>query len=52
MVIGREAGWNSVKMEVEEKKIGGERDEERKGGEAIHLRPTDVEWHITGLMCN
>lgn len=45
-----------MKMGEEEKKegrIGGGR-EMRKGGEGetIHLRPMDVEWHITGLMCN
>lgn len=45
-----------IKKKKEKKKAGmeGVRDEKKEGGrgETIHLRPRDVEWHITGLMCN
>lgn len=49
-----EGSWPEQCEDGGRKREGWEEREMRRGreGETIHLRPRDVEWHITGLMCN
>lgn len=53
----RDSNWGKLAGTVRRWGRKGEGWEERemkrgREGETIHPRPVDVEWHITGLMCN